>query len=921
MPKKRPKTPIEELGIEPEGATPKKGRVRSIFQPVPFALPIPPAKPIIPKVVRKEGMSDYKLRKLRDLIRLKLARRIEAIRLYEPLPIQTEFHKSQARRRVVRAGNRGGKTLMAAMDLGMAATGQHPYIKFPKSGRAYVVAKDGRAIGETLYPKLFKAGAFKIIRDEATGQWRSYRPWIEADKARESEAKPAPPIIPPRLVASVAWENKKENVPRKVVLTNGWEISFFTSGGKPPQGMDIDLCLAGSSEIYDPVLGDFRRIDKIREPWHVYSENNGKIEIRRAQKPFIKGYGEIVRVDLSNGESLFTTRRHRVLVSNGEWVSVQLAHDDQLPLRGANLARTPSRDDLIPAGSTQAKFRTEPPTARTKTADTDYESHHHSERETGGLTTVAGCDDGCDLHETQTIPGYLDDCSICFRPDGERPRSEESSGPASFPLQGYAAEHIRLSWHDDAQAFLPADSLACLVRDRGTAGERVPYRAGHSYAGGFQPNELPEPQSCIQPESGRQFRQSSCSGRGTFPPAAPDRVRGDEALKCSYGEDVYVTAITTIGQQAIWDIGVEVTHNYFYGGSFSHNCWFDEEITDPAWLPEMLARLLDRRGRFVWSATPQAGTDQFLMLSERAEEEKGKAFPQVAEFKFRTADNIHFSDDDRNTLAADLSEEEIAVRLEGEFAALGFLMYPEFSMTVHGVSLSSFPNNCIPENWARYACIDPGNQVCAVLFAAVPPPSFGDYVYFYDELYIRNADVSKFGAGMAEKCNGQNMEAFIIDDHGSRRSEMIGKTIRQQFTDELRRRGVSSNRTKHGFIAGSDDIQGRNMAFRGWLRPRADGTTKLRVVRGKLPNFEHEIKYYRRKRIKGIVQDEPDARNNHLMDCCGYLAHCKSLRYARPKPAPKRVPPAVAYLKRKRENRRARNGGGESYVLLGAGAA
>ncbi len=591
MPKKRPKTPLEELGLEPAGATPNPNRPRSIFQPIPLTLPIPPAKPIIPKVLRKDGITDYKLRKLRDLIRLKLARRIEAIRLYEPLEIQTAFHQSIARRRVVRAGNRGGKTLMAAMDLGMAVTGQHPYIKFPKAGRAYVVAKDGRAIGETLYPKLFKAGAFKIIRDAETGKWRSYRPWTAEDKAREAEAKPAPPIIPPRLVSSVAWENKKENVPRKVMLSNGWEISFFTSGGKPPQGMDVDVV------------------------------------------------------------------------------------------------------------------------------------------------------------------------------------------------------------------------------------------------------------------------------------------------------------------------------------------WFDEEITDPAWLPEMLARLLDRKGRFVWSATPQAGTDQFLMLSERAEEEKGKVFPQVAEFKFRTADNIHFSEDDRNTLAADLTEEEIAVRLEGEFAALGFLMYPEFSMTIHGVSLSAFPNNCIPDNWARYACIDPGNQVCAVMFAAVPPPSFGDYVYFYDELYIRNADVSKFGAGMAEKCSSQNMEAFIIDDHGSRRSEMIGKTIRQQFSDELRRRGVSSNRTKHGFIAGSDDIQGRNMAFRGWLRPRADGTTKLRVVRGKLPNFEHEIKYYRRKRIKGVVQDEPDARNNHQMDNCGYLAHCKSLRYARPKPAPKRVPPALAYLKRKKENRRARNGGDGSYVLLGAGAA
>lgn len=588
MPKKRPPTPLNELPLELSGYRKKPNGKPVTFTPENPVLPIPPPKPRMPRVKRHEGMSSYKLRKLRRLYKMLLLRRIEAIRLYEPLPIQTQFHQSKAKRRIVRAGNRGGKTLMAAMELGMAVTGQHPYVHYPKAGRAYVVAKDGRAIGETLYPKLFKAGAFKIIRDSGTGQWRSFRPWEPDDKARESEAKPAPPIIPPRLVESVAWENKKESVPRKVVLRNGWEISFFTSGGKPPQGMDVDIV------------------------------------------------------------------------------------------------------------------------------------------------------------------------------------------------------------------------------------------------------------------------------------------------------------------------------------------WFDEEITDPDWLPEMLARLLDRRGRFWWSATPQAGTDQFLMLSERAEEQRGWKKPQVEEFKFKTADNIHFSEEDRETLAADLTEEERAVRLEGEFAALGFLMYPEFSMKVHGVDM---PDG-IPADWARYASIDPGNQVCAVLFAAVPPPSFGDYVYFYDEIYIRNADIRKFGAAMKSKCQGQSIEAFIIDEHGSRRSEMIGKTIRQQFSDELRRQDVASVRTKYGFWSGSDDVLGRTMAFRSWLRPRDSAPPKLRVVRGMLPNFEHEIKYYRRRKIKNVVLDEPDARrNNHQMDNCGYLAHCRQLRYVKPKPAPKRAPPALAYLKEKKNRKRQRSSESGSYVLLGAGAA
>lgn len=590
MPKKRPRTPTNEIPLELTGRrSAPTGKPTPYIPPPPSPLPIPDPKPRMPKIYRKPEASAYQLRKLRGLYKLLLKRRIEAIRLYEPLEIQEKFHRSTAKRRLVRAGNRGGKTLMSAMELGMAVTGQHPYVRYPKSGRAYVVTKDNRGIGETIYPKLFKAGAFKIIRDAETGKWRAFRPWTPEDKDRESESKPAPPIIPPRLVESIAWENKKENVPRKVVLRNGWELSFFTSGGKPPQGMDVDIV------------------------------------------------------------------------------------------------------------------------------------------------------------------------------------------------------------------------------------------------------------------------------------------------------------------------------------------WFDEEITDPDWLPEMLARLLDRRGRFWWSATPQAGTDQFLMLSERAEEQRGWKKPQVEEFAFKTEDNHHFSEEDRNTLAADLTEEERAVRLDGQFAALGFLMYPEFSMKVHGVDM---PEG-IPPDWTRYCSIDPGNTVCAVLFAAIPPPDvFGDYVYFYDEIYIRNADVRKFGEAMADRCKNQQIEAFIIDEHGSRRSEMIGKTIRQQFSDELRRRGVSSNRTRHGFWSGSDDIQGRTMAFRQWLRWRDDVPPKLRVLRGRLPNFEHEIKYYRRKKVKDVILDEPDARrNNHQMDNCGYLAHCRQLRYVPSKAGPKRVPPAVAYIKAKKNRKREKHGGDGSYVLLGAGAA
>jgi hypothetical protein len=44
-----------------------------------------------------------------------------------------------------------------------------------------------------LLQKLFKPGAFQIIRDEETGKWRVFRPDDPADMDREDEARPAPP--------------------------------------------------------------------------------------------------------------------------------------------------------------------------------------------------------------------------------------------------------------------------------------------------------------------------------------------------------------------------------------------------------------------------------------------------------------------------------------------------------------------------------------------------------------------------------------------------------------------------------------------------------------------------------------------------------------------------------------------------------
>lgn len=194
----------------------------------------PPPKPDEPL----GGMTQHALGQMRDVQTALLERKLEALRLYEPMPLQEEFHKCMASERLVIGGNRSGKSLSTFVEDARAATGQDPYKKYTEEGgNLVIIGKNWPHIGMVVYPMLFKAGAFRIIKDETTGQWRAFRPGQD-DK---SKSKPAPPLIPPRLVKDFSWVLKNANYLQRAELTNGWTIYCFSSEGEPPQGFQADL--------------------------------------------------------------------------------------------------------------------------------------------------------------------------------------------------------------------------------------------------------------------------------------------------------------------------------------------------------------------------------------------------------------------------------------------------------------------------------------------------------------------------------------------------------------------------------------------------------------------------------------------------------------------------------------------------------
>lgn len=236
MPKKK-RFSLDDIPEAVPSDKPRETLQREYAEP---EMKLPPD--IEPADLSDQRASQVEVLDLLEAVAEKAKRQIEALNLYESLPAQQSFHDGDEPLRLLRGSNRSGKTLTAAVEFARAVLGKDPKNRYPtKDGRGYIVGKDLKHMGEVIYRKLFMAGAFKIIRDEVTGLWRAFRPWSAADVCREKQAKPAPPLIPPRFVKGISWEKKSENIPSKIRLTNGWEINFLSSLGKPPHGMDLDL--------------------------------------------------------------------------------------------------------------------------------------------------------------------------------------------------------------------------------------------------------------------------------------------------------------------------------------------------------------------------------------------------------------------------------------------------------------------------------------------------------------------------------------------------------------------------------------------------------------------------------------------------------------------------------------------------------
>ena len=350
----------------------------------------------------------------------------------------------------------------------------------------------------------------------------------------------------------------------------------------------------------------------------------------------------------------------------------------------------------------------------------------------------------------------------------------------------------------------------------------------------------------------------------------------------------------------------------------------DEDINNENWVPELLARIVDRRGKFCWSAMPHSTNNALLGMKERADasEQALGTDSSIRQFKLRFLDNPYLdSDEKRKSIErwAAVGEDVLRMRSEGDFITDSVLVYPNFDMRIHGMDRSELPEGQIPYDWCRYAVIDPGHAVTAVLFAAVPPSE--DFWLVYDQLYLRQCNAQIFGREFEKKARPYHFHAFLIDAHGGRLRDIgSGRLPVEQYTEQLVNRQIRSQITGASFLAGCDDILARTESTRNALHIRPSGTPLLRVLRGSVPDLEREIKRYRKlvNYVAGtaIVTDKPNTKGEvHICQCLEYLCAYRPHYHKPPVRNGEPDPWWVKWLEQRRKKRLTEEGG--PFVFLG----
>lgn len=377
------------------------------------------------------------------------------------------------------------------------------------------------------------------------------------------------------------------------------------------------------------------------------------------------------------------------------------------------------------------------------------------------------------------------------------------------------------------------------------------------------------------------------------PPLIPPRFWKDGYSAFTWkkkGSRIFSKFYCTTG----WEIWCLTSGSDPPGGFQCDLVHIDEKLSTGGWYEEMMPRLAMRKGKFRWTSLPYENNDVLMDLRQRAEDEEQAVGEATVELITATLfDNPFMPEEEKQELIRSWSmqgEEMVRLRAYGQPATDSLMMYPQFSRMVHGAPYAMEPRHCIHEtlerhprgepDWCYYTSTDPGHGVCAAVLIGIPPPEkYGAWFIQLDELYIHHADEEAYGEGMERLCSGLAIRQHIIDMHGSKPTDTSGESSLKRFGRQLLKRNLIAigGSQAHGYVFGSDDIQGRAMAVRSLLRVRPDGNPTYLMMAKACQNTLQEFAKYRKQTFKNaggvlLPSDLPRKGNNHAMDALGYAA-------------------------------------------------
>lgn len=317
-------------------------------------------------------------------------------------------------------------------------------------------------------------------------------------------------------------------------------------------------------------------------------------------------------------------------------------------------------------------------------------------------------------------------------------------------------------------------------------------------------------------------------------------------------EDSYSNAdkVMTFRNGSTIDLKTHQQEVESFAGVPRHWIHFDEE-PPKAIFDECRLRLIDYAGCWLMTMTPVQGQDwifdRFINTSNK----------NVDVFDVDISDNPHLNKKALEILDDDLDDDEKKVRRQGLFVPKGGLILKEFDSQKHVIHGLDKP----PRSWNVFCSIDHGfNVQTAILWHAVSPK--GEVVTFrehYKSEWVISQHVERIKQINSEI--GREPQIYMGDPSMSQRSGITGTSALAEY----RRLGIP-------LIQAKKDVQGRINKMNEYLK------YDMWHITENCPNTIKEARSYAFKiHISAKVADrnnkreEPNKKNDHAMDSCGYF--------------------------------------------------